>query len=90
MKVEVKLFAQLREKMSSGRVEVELKDGAKLSDLLRLLAGKWPQVFLGTALNESGELAKGYTVLVNAKSVGLEHELKDGDLVALLPPVGGG
>lgn len=90
MKVEVRVFAHLREKLGSSKIKVELSEHAKLIDLLVLLAKKWPHVFVGSALEKDGRLMEGYSTLVNSRSHGLELELRDGDVVAILPPVGGG
>lgn len=76
MTLDVKLFAMLRERAGSDSVEVELPDGATVADLL-------------------GELAPLIGAMPVRAAVNREYspegaELRDGDEVALIPPVSGG
>ena len=72
--VTVRLFAGLRERAGKGRLEL---DGvARVADV-------WPALALG---EEPG----GMLYAVNREYAGTEHELRDGDEVALIPPVSGG
>jgi MoaD family protein len=89
LKVKVRLFAQLRELVGAGRLEVEVKDGCKVRELLLRLSDLLPQAFRGV-VGPRGELIDGYSVLVNAKQAELDVELASGSEVAILPPVGGG
>jgi MoaE-MoaD fusion protein len=76
----VRLFAGLRERAGSDRVEVELPDGASVADLL-------------VALGETrvGELApRSCIVALNREYAGVEAIVGAGDEVALVPPVSGG
>ncbi len=81
MTVDVLCFGVLKDLFSGQRDLVVLKDGATVGDLLRLL-------------HEHGErpeaVWKTLAVAVNREYAGLQTELKDGDEVALLPPVSGG
>ena len=70
----VRLFAGLRE--LAGRSSLELEDVTSVTDV-------WPQLGLG---DEPG----GLLYAVNREYVSREHELADGDEVALIPPVSGG
>jgi molybdopterin synthase catalytic subunit len=74
VKVTVRLFAGLRER--AGWSEREVEGVARLGDL-------WPALDLG------GE-PEGLLYAVNKEYAGREHELRDGDEVALIPPVSGG
>ena len=74
MRVTVRLFASLRE--LAGRSSLELDDVASVADV-------WPRLGLG---DEPG----GLLYAVNREYVSREHELADGDEVALIPPVSGG
>ena len=79
MRISVLLFASAREAVGSASVEVALPASATVSDVLREprlagLAGLAPS--LRFALNE--EFARP------------EAPLREGDVVALLPPVSGG
>ena len=81
MKIHVVAFATASDVLGRGPTEVELPDGARLSDLRALLFEHharletlWPRL----AVAVDGALAKD------------DPELKPGVEVALLPPVSGG
>lgn len=81
MKVQVRLFAALREAAGTAQMEQELPAGAKVQDLMDSLAGQCP----GLRSQMSAVRAA-----VNRRYAALQSELHDGDEVALVPPVGGG
>jgi molybdopterin synthase catalytic subunit len=74
MRVTVRLFAGLRERAGVSRLEVD--DVARAGDV-------WERLGLG---EEPG----GLLYAVNREYVDRAHELRDGDEVALIPPVSGG
>jgi len=74
MKVVVKLFAGLRERAGWSQREVDGVD--RVADL-------WPALGLGPE-------PKGLLYAVNREYAGADRELRDGDEVALIPPVSGG
>jgi molybdopterin synthase catalytic subunit len=74
MRVNVRLFAGLRER--AGVAERELEDVARVGDI-------WPALGLG-------EEPEGLLYAVNRRYAEREQELADGDEVALIPPVSGG
>ena len=76
MKVVVKLFAGLRERAGAGEREVEVTDGARAGDV-------WPALALG-------EEPDGILYDVKREYALRDRELRDGDEVALIPPVSGG
>jgi molybdopterin synthase catalytic subunit len=77
MRVRVRLFAALRERVGAAERELELPAGARAADV-------WP------ALPELGEQPPGVLLAVNKEYVEGGRELADGDEVALIPPVSGG
>jgi molybdopterin synthase catalytic subunit len=81
MRVCVLLFAGLREAVGQKQLFLELPEDASLGELMAQLAGVHP----GVAAYR-GRLA----ISVNAERAPLERVLRDGDEVALLPPVSGG
>ena len=92
MKIKVKLFAPFRELFNTGEGEVELKgvpDVQRLLDVLCDTEKRRENIF-----EDSGELRPYIMVLINGKSIrmlnGIRTELKEGDEVALFPPVSGG
>ncbi len=81
MKVQAKFFAAVREAMGADTAVVELPAGATVADFMQHLRAMNPEV---------AAHLDGVMVAVNRKYVQPEHELHDGDEVALVPPVGGG
>lgn len=80
MRITVRAFAQLRE-LSAERCELELADGATISDAWQALAGRYP------GIGPHRPYARGAH---NGAYAGWETQLSDGDDVAFLPPVSGG
>ena len=82
MCVTVRLFAGLREQLGS-QIEAELAgDAPTVADLERDLAARWPQLapqFACVAIAVNEQYVPGRTAV-----------LRDGDEVALIPPVSGG
>jgi MoaD family protein len=81
VKVQVRLFAALREATGTAQVEQELSPQAKVRDLLDSLVRQYPALRPRLAFVHAA---------VNRQYVSMQAELRDGDEVALLPPVGGG
>ena len=94
MKVEVKFFTSLREITGKKVDEIQLQDIITVEELLTQLASKYGKKFREYLYNEKGNVRSHLSILVNGKSTnvlqGLDTELKEGDTVAILPPVGGG
>ena len=76
VKVRVKLFAALREQAGARERELELSDGAGVGDV-------WGALGLGAE-------PRGLVYAVNRSYVDRETPLRDGDEVAVIPPVSGG
>jgi len=74
VRVTVRLFAGLRERAGTARRELE--DVARVSDV-------WPRLGLG-------DEPSGLLYAVNREYATRDRELRDGDEVALIPPVSGG
>ena len=77
--VRVRLFASYREAAGTAHLEVPLPDGARVSDLVDVVAVRLP------ALRQAPGM-----VAVNHTYVGPDHQLHDGDEAAFIPPVSGG
>lgn len=82
MLVSVRLFALLRERAGSGTIELELADGATVTDALR-------------QLGEAGPLAEllprlPVRMAVNRDYADPDTRLVPGDELALIPPLSGG
>jgi molybdopterin synthase catalytic subunit len=82
MRVEVRLFAILRERAGRASLELDLADGATAADALAAT---------GERAGLAEELARmQVAVAVNREYVRGDAALADGDEVALIPPVSGG
>jgi MoaE-MoaD fusion protein len=80
MRVSVQLFAGLRQRAGTGRVEVELGPDATVSDLLAAMAA-----------TPVGPLApRSCIVAVNREYAAPSARIAAGDELALIPPVSGG
>ena len=94
MKVEVKFFTSLREITGKKADEMQLQSGITVKELLTLLSEKYGKNFCQYVYDKKGKVKGFLSFLVNGKNInvleGFGTELKQGDVVAILPPVGGG
>jgi molybdopterin converting factor subunit 1 len=81
MRINVKLFAILRERAGTTEVVLHLRPGATVADASAELAEKFPDLsaFLGRV-----------AFAVNQSYVKTDAPLSEGDELALIPPVSGG
>lgn len=94
MKIKVKVFARLREILRNREVEVEVGEGATIRDLLLTLVKIYGKELEEYLFSENGNLREHFVIYVNGVGVdevgGVERALKEGDVVAILPPISGG
>jgi molybdopterin synthase catalytic subunit len=76
MRIRVRLFAGLRERVGMGENELELPEGARARDVWEVL--------------ELGPEPAGLAYAINRQYVDRDHGLEDGDELAIIPPVSGG
>jgi len=93
MRIQVKTFATLRE-ITGGIIHyIEAREGSTLRDVLEELFKRFPSL-RNEILDENGDLKTGYRLLVNGREAmhigGFDIEMKDGDTIALFPPIAGG
>ena len=81
MTVKVKLFAILRERAGAGEISKEIQDGYTIGQLWESLQKDYPKL--------AGPTFR-LLYAVNQNYVTAEEVLKDGDEVAIIPPVSGG
>jgi molybdopterin converting factor subunit 1 len=81
VKVKVRLFAALHELLGQREVTLDLSEGATIDDLRDRLVEEHPIV---------RTLLPTLVWAVNEEYVPSEHRLRDGDEVALIPPISGG
>jgi molybdopterin converting factor subunit 1 len=81
MKVKIKFFAILRERVGTGEMTKEVQDGSTISQLWEALQRDFPKLAV-----------PGIRLLyaVNQNYVTPDHVLKDSDEVVFVPPVSGG
>jgi MoaE-MoaD fusion protein len=80
MRISVRLFAGLRERAGTDRLEIELPDGASVADVLAAMAS-----------TPVGALRpRECVVAVNREYAAADERVHAGDEVALVPPVSGG
>ncbi len=93
-KVTVKFFTTLREITGKKEEQLEFSRSVTLKSLVSQLSKKYGKEFDDYVCDELGDVRGHLQLLVNGQSVtalqGLRTKLKDGDQVAILPPVGGG
>lgn len=92
MRVKVLYFGVLRDQFGTSDEVVELPDEAAVGDLLRILRGRTSNHATGNAarIDLEERLWRSLAVAVNREYGSASIVLRDGDEVALLPPVSGG
>lgn len=81
MRVNVKLFAILREKAQTSQLALDLPSGATAQIALAQVIEQLPAL---------KELAAKAALAVNQQYVRANHSLAEGDELAIIPPVSGG
>ena len=91
MQLTVKAFALLKERLGTGQVVVELKEGATLGDLIRTLASKYGHDLENILLTDDGALADEVVVSLNDNKVdSADAKLDEGSIIFFIPPLSGG
>ncbi len=94
MRVKVKYFTVLREITKKREEEIELPEAATVEGLLNLLSERHGRKFTEYVYGEVERARSHLQFLVNGRNTttmqGFKTKLKNGDEVAILPPVGGG
>ena len=93
----MRFFTGLREITTKKEETLKLPEGEKVTvdTVLKTLAQRYGKRFVEYVYDAGTGEVKGFLqFLVNGKSAatlnGLQTELEDGDVLAILPPVGGG
>jgi molybdopterin synthase sulfur carrier subunit len=94
MKINVKFLASIREIVGAHEIPFELNAGDSVKDLLEVLESRFGTDFKEAAGKPFEDENPRIRFLVNGRDIdflqGPGTELKEGDLVVLIPPVGGG
>ncbi len=93
MRVLVEMYFPFRSEIGGGPVELELPEGGDVAAALAALVARHP-VLRERLYDRQGQVHRHIAALVNGTAVqyrqGLATPLRDGDVLTLLPPVGGG
>ena len=93
IKVSVKFFASISEILGVRETTISL-DECNFLELLEKLKQKYGEKFQQTIFQPNGTIRESYRILLNENSLYkqelIEIEFKDKDIIAFLPPVGGG
>ena len=97
MQIQIRYFTSLREIVGKREETLSFPDAQKttVTDALKMLQTKYGAPFTDYVFNpQTGQLKAFLQFLINGTSITalqrLETPLKDGDVLAILPPVGGG
>jgi len=94
MKVIVKFFTTLREITDKREEEIKSSKDLTVGELLEQLSKKYGRRFMDYVYDKKGNVQSYLQFLVNGRSIttreGFKTKLKEGDRVAIIPPVGGG
>lgn len=89
--VRVLFHATFREAVGQREISEEIDPDSTLKDLINKLARRYGEPFDGIINSERGEVSREVVVMVNGKSVRKTNGvLKDGDVVMITVPFGGG
>jgi molybdopterin synthase sulfur carrier subunit len=97
MEIKIRLFTTLREIANKREDTLNFSANQKVtvSMILQTLSRKYGKAFVNYVYDTKTRQVKGFLqFIVNGNSTttlnGLDTELKDGDVLAILPPIGGG
>ncbi|AMQ18658.1 molybdopterin converting factor, subunit 1 [Thermococcus kodakarensis KOD1] len=88
MRIKVRYFARYRSLVGKSEEELEVPDGITVRDLIEILKERYP-VLKNEVFAEDDDLAD-VNVSRNGRYVRFDEVLKDGDVIAIFPPVSGG
>lgn len=93
MKVEVHLLFPFREELAEHPLKLELPDSATVAQAIEFLVSRYPQL-RERFYDQQGRIGRHISALVNGVSVlsrqGFSTPLRNGDVLTLLPAIGGG
>ena len=94
MKIKVRFFTSLREITGKKEDEIQSPNIITVEELLAHLSKKYGKYFTEYLYDKKGKVQTYIQVLINGRGIkvfqGFETKLKEGDTVAIFPPVGGG
>ncbi len=92
VKVRVKLFGGLQEAFQEREGKIELERASNIRGLLGLLCNSYER--RQKIFDQSGQIRSDVNILKNGRNIyfldGIQTELKEGDIIAIFPPIFGG
>jgi molybdopterin synthase sulfur carrier subunit len=94
MQISVRFFTVLREITDKKEETLQLTQDATIANALQTLAQKYGEPFAEYVYDQNGKVKGFLQFFINGQSTaatkGIESELHEGDVLAIVPPVGGG
>lgn len=95
MNVNIRTTMGLKKTIGRPRIRMAVAEGETVAGLLDLLTAKWGDEMTAQLFESGGRVPRSSVLLmVNGRNIRflnqLDTVLKDGDELAILPPVGGG
>jgi len=81
VRVRVLFWAQVKEVAGKSEEYYQVKEGSTVEQLIERILKRHPEI---------GKLSKSVRIAVNGELITDSHYLKEGDVIALLPPFAGG
>jgi molybdopterin synthase sulfur carrier subunit len=81
MKIKILFFSSIKDKLKKNSDEIEVQDEISVDQLLNILKEKYPDI---------SDRLDNVMIAVNEEYKDKDYKLKEGDVVALIPPVSGG
>ena len=90
MKVRTRFYGLVHDEVGLREVEYILSDGSTVMDLINVIVSAKPAL-KGMVYDEEGNFRDYLEIALNQLSlIDLNIELNDGDLIQIMPPIGGG
>ena len=90
--ITIKLFAGLRDLTKLKKIELNITNST-ISEVITQLIKEYPQL-KHPLTNENGKIDSIYYILVNGQNINLKEGIntiiEEGDVISILPPIGGG
>ena len=94
MELEIRFFTSLREITGRKIEKIQLTTPISVKQLLKILAEKYGNEFRDYIYNDNDQVRDFLSFLINGKNINnlnsFNTELNNGDIFAIIPPVGGG
>jgi len=95
LKIRVRYFTTLRELAGTREEEFDVEEGCSLAQIIEGVSLKYGEEAYGYLhIKTDGRIDPSIKFLVNGVDVsplqGFETRLREGDIVAIIPPIGGG